>query len=79
MEDIEKIAEISNEVEANILTEVLDERNVPHLLRSYRDSAYDGLYQQGAWGHVEAPKEYKDLIVSLLHDLRRAPDTSDDE
>jgi len=79
MEEIEKIALLSNEVEANIMEELLEERNIPHLMRSYHDSAYDGLYQQGSWGHIEAPAGYKDVILSLLDEVRNAPEESDQE
>ena len=52
-----------NEIEAMLLDEILTEKQIPHLIRSYHDSAYDGLWQtQSGWGHLEAPEEYADEI-----------------
>ena len=51
MDQLIKIAELENEFEAQLLAGVLTERNIPHLLKSYFDSAYDGLFQrQKGWG-----------------------------
>ena len=73
MEDVEIIVEVSNELEAQLMDQLLNERNIPHMLRSYHDSAYDGVFQQSAWGNIEAPTSYKDIIVSLLDELRAPP------
>ncbi len=72
MENVERIAVLDNEVQAELLDSVLSERNIPHLLRSYHDSAYDGLFQmpQG-WGHVEAPVSFRDEILAIVEDIKR--------
>jgi hypothetical protein len=67
----EKILVLNNEVEARLLDALLDEREIPHLMRSYHDRAYDGLWQQQqGWGHVEGPEEYKAQILSIYEDMR---------
>lgn len=69
-----KVAVIENEIEAGLLGSVLAERSIPHTLRSYRDSAYDGLYQvQKGWGAVYAPAGFKAEILEILADIRRGP------
>ena len=61
-----KILEFNNEFEAKLLDEILSEKNIPHLIRSYHDSAYDGLWQlQSSWGHLEAPEEFKEEILMI--------------
>jgi hypothetical protein len=61
---------LENEVEARLLESVLNERHIPHVIVSYHDSAYDGLYQlQKGWGYVEAPERYESLIKSIHRDL----------
>jgi hypothetical protein len=66
-----KILVLNNEVEARLLDAVLSDQQVPHLLRSYHDRAYDGLWQQQqGWGHVEAPEDYEQQILSIYEDLR---------
>ena len=70
MERNEKIILLKNEIEANIMESVLKERKIPHIIVSYHDSAYDGIWQlQRGWGHVEAPGKYKDKIIRIYNDI----------
>lgn len=72
MEDYKKVAILEDEFEAQLLESILIERNIPHLLRSYHDTAFDGLFQtQKGWGYISAPQEYLDEIKEILSDLRR--------
>ena len=67
-----KILVLNNEIEAKLLSEILKDRNIPHLIRSYHDSVYDGLWQiQSGWGHIEAPQEYKEQILSIYNELSK--------
>ena len=71
MARFKKILVLNNEVEARLLDAVLEEQQIPHLMRTYHDRAYDGLWQQQqGWGHVEAPEDYKEQILSIYEDLR---------
>jgi hypothetical protein len=70
MEQYNKILILDNEIEAEFLDSVLIERDIPHLIRSYHDSAYDGIYQaQKGWGAVMAPEAFKEVIMSIYQDL----------
>ena len=70
MEEFKKILVLENEIEAGLLDSVLNERSIPHRIRSYHDSAYDGIYQaQKGWGVVLAPPEYEEEIQSIYEDL----------
>lgn len=72
MEDYIKIATLENEIEAGLLDSILTEQNIPHLMRSYYDTAYDGLFQtQKGWGYVSAPEGYREEITEILADLRK--------
>ena len=71
MEEYIKTAVLENEIEARLLESILKERLIPHYLRSYYDTAYDGLYQtQKGWGYVSSPAQYKEDILEILSDLR---------
>ena len=71
MEDYIKAVTLDNEIEAALLESILKERDIPHLMRSYHDTAYDGLYQtQKGWGVVSAPESYREEIKEILSDLR---------
>ena len=65
-----KILMIKNEIESILLNEILTEKGIPHIIRSYHDSAYDGLWQaQTGWGHVEAPEEYSEEILQIYKEM----------
>ena len=70
MEKHVKILVLRNEVEAQMMDQALSDQDIPHLIRSYHDSAYDGLFQaQKGWGHVEAPEELKAEITAIYQEL----------
>jgi hypothetical protein len=70
MSGIIKILIFKNEIEAILLDEILSKRQIPHIIRSYHDSAYDGLWQlQSGWGHIDAPEEYKDEILNIFDEM----------
>jgi hypothetical protein len=71
MEHFIRIAGIDNAMEAQVLSSFLDEYEIPHRLRSFHDTAYDGLFQlQKGWGDIYAPAEFRQQIVEALADLR---------
>lgn len=79
-EEFKKILVLENEIEAQLLDSILDERGIPHRIKSYHDSAYDGIYQaQKGWGIVLAPLDYKEEIVMIYDDLPLADSEFPDE
>jgi hypothetical protein len=40
-----KVDILENEIEAQLLDSILNERNIPHHIQSYYDTAFDGLFQ----------------------------------
>ena len=71
MEDFIKVVILENNHEANLLDSILNERAIPHLIESYYDTAFDGLYQtQKGWGRLSAPKSYHEEIIQIISDLR---------
>ena len=72
MDKVERIAVLRNEIEAQLLDGELAELDIPHLMKSYYDGAFDGVYQfSKGWGHIEAPSEFRDKILEILSDLRQ--------
>lgn len=70
MGPFKKILTIENEVDALLLQKTLDEKKIPFVLKSYYDSALDGLFQlQKGWGYIEAPAEYEDEILQIYNDI----------
>ena len=74
-----KTATLENDIEARLLSSILTERDIPHLMRSYYDTAFDGLFQaQKGWGYVSAPEPYQEEIRQIISELRkRAYQTSE--
>lgn len=69
------IAQVSDEISAGYLKSILSQRNIPHLIISYYDSAFDGLFQlYKGWGCIRAPIKYKDEILSILNDIKSEQD-----
>lgn len=65
-----KILVFKNEIEAMLLDEILTEKKIPHIIRSYHDSALNGLWQTPtSWGHVEAPEEYREEIMQTYNHM----------
>lgn len=66
-----KITVLENAIEAQLVGSILEQRDIPHRLRSYYDTAYDGLFQfQEGWGRLEAPETYKQEIMELIEEVR---------
>lgn len=66
-----KIAILENEFEAQVLQQILQEREVEHYLKSFHDIAYDGLFQSShGWGAIFAPKKYECEITEVIAEIR---------
>ncbi len=80
MNKVERIAVLKNEVEAQLLAGELAELDVSHLMKSYYDGAFDGVYQfSKGWGHIEAPSEFRDKILEVLAGIRQGSLNIEDE
>ena len=74
MAELKKITVLDNEIQSNYLDEILKEKQIPHIIKSYRDSAYNGLFQASkGWGHIEAPEEYRDEVMKIIQELKEDP------
>lgn len=62
-----RILTLDNQFEAQRIKEILDSEGIPHIIRNYHDSAYDGLFtgQQG-WGALIADEKYEKRILELV-------------
>jgi len=66
------VIEFENVAEATLIQSILENEGIPFVIRSYHDSAYDGLFQfQKGWGRLEAPEEFKDQILLLYKDMNQ--------
>jgi len=65
-----RILVFNNEIEAKLLSEILTDKEIPHMVRSFHDSAYDGLFQVNAgWGILEGPEEFREEILKIYEEM----------
>jgi hypothetical protein len=66
-----KIAALENILEAQRIEFILNEQKIPFRIRSFHDTAYDGLFQvQKGWGELFAPSELKEEILAIIKMVR---------
>lgn len=64
-----KILKLSSEFEALKIKDILDSEGIPHMIRSFHDSAYDGMFQtQYGWGVLIADEKDEELILKLIQE-----------
>ena len=72
-----KVAILESTIEAQLLGSILSEYQIPHFIRSYHDTAYDGLFQvQKGWGEIRAPLSFKDHVLEILNSIRLSDSSS---
>ncbi len=72
MSVFKQILVLDNKIEANIMEDVLKERDIPHLIQSYHVPGYDGVFQfHKGWGHIESEEEYREDILEIYKDIKK--------
>lgn len=67
-----RIATVEDEFEAQILQSILEERQLKFYIKSFHDSAYDGLFQMNfGWGALFGAKENEKEILEIIDDIRK--------
>ncbi|HET6348057.1 MAG TPA: zinc ribbon domain-containing protein [Candidatus Krumholzibacteria bacterium] len=75
--ELERIATLDTEIQAGLVDAILSERKIPHIMQTYHDTAYDGLFQfQQGWGVVLAPAEFRDEIMAVIDDIKQQSSSS---
>ncbi len=76
-EGLERIVTLDTEVQAGLIDAVLSDRKIPHIMQTYHDSAYDGLFQlQKGWGVLLAPPEFRAEILAVIEDVKQQSSSS---
>jgi hypothetical protein len=66
---------LANRFEADLLMDALHREDIPAILRSFEETAYDGLFvPQRGWGQILVPEEYvpaaHEIIAPLIQELQ---------
>jgi hypothetical protein len=74
-----KILTLRTEAEAILLSGLLDQANIQHMLKSFHDSAYDGMWQTlTSWGTLYAYEEDREAILNIYNNMS-SPETQYDD
>ncbi len=66
-----KVGTIDNQFEADVVKSAFENENIPVMIRSFQDTAYDGIFiPQKGWGIVLVPTNYKEQAGELLATLQ---------
>jgi len=63
---------VESRFEADRVSEALNEAGIPFLIKSYLDTAYDGLYlPQKGWGAVMVPEESCEEGERIISEVKK--------
>ena len=72
MEQWVKVGTVDNRFEGDRISQVLQEIGIPFLIKSFLDTAYDGLYiPQKGWGIVMVSKKDKEEAEKLICEVKK--------
>jgi len=70
---------IENQFEADVIKNALEKEQIPVIVRSFHDTAYDGIYiPQKGWGIVLVPEEHKVRAQEIISALKSSFKNDDD-
>ncbi|MFQ5842542.1 MAG: hypothetical protein ACE5I8_08905 [Thermodesulfobacteriota bacterium] len=68
-----KIFVVENKFEADLVSQALQQEGIPVMLKTFSDTAYDGLYiPQKGWAAVMIPEELKALGERVVVEFKDA-------
>jgi hypothetical protein len=71
-ERFKKITVAENRFEADLIAQTLHEEGIPCLIRSYLDTAYDGIFiPQKGWAAVMVPEDLEGRASAIIAELRQ--------
>ena len=74
-----RVAGIENRFEADVVSDALEQEGIRYMIRTFEDSAYDGLFvTQKGYANLLVEEEDKDRVLALLEDVRRSVEQDED-
>jgi hypothetical protein len=71
-ENFKKVTVAENRFEADLISQTLQQEGIPCLIRSYHDTAYDGIFiPQKGWGAIMVPEELQEKARAVIAEVRR--------
>lgn len=73
MEKWVKAGIVENRFEGDRISQVLREAEIPFMIRSFLDTAYDGLYiPQKGWGMVMVPEDWLSEAERIIQEVKKS-------
>ena len=67
-----KAGVVENRFEGDRISQSLQEAEIPFMIKSFLDTAYDGLYvPQKGWGIVLVPEGFVDEAESIISEVKK--------
>ena len=64
---------VENRFEGDRVSQALNEAGIPFLMKSFLDTAYDGLYiPQKGWGAVMVPKNFEEEAGKVIFEVKKS-------
>jgi hypothetical protein len=64
---------LDDQFEADVVKDALEKENIPVLVRSFRDTSFDGIFEsQKGWGAVLVPDEFRKRANEIIKDIKSA-------
>ena len=80
MEKWVKAGIIESRFEGDRVSQALEEAGISFLIKSFLDTAYDGLYiPQKGWGMVLVPEKFKDEAEEVILEVKKNFKEGEDE
>jgi hypothetical protein len=68
-----KAGTVENRFEGDRVSQALDEARIPFLIKSFLDTAYNGLYvPQKGWGVVMVPENFGEEAGNIISEVKRS-------
>jgi hypothetical protein len=62
---------VENRFEGDRIRQALEEAQIPYLIKSFLDTAYDGLYiPQKGWGAVMVPEDLREKAEKIILEVK---------
>ena len=70
IKDFTKVFTVSNQFEADQIKNALEKENIPLIIKSHKDTAYNGMYlPQLGWASVLVPKKYSKIAEDIIKEV----------
>ena len=67
-----KAGTVENRFEGDRISQALKEAEIPFLIKSFHDTAYNGLYlPQKGWGAVLVPKDFHRAAAEIIAEVKK--------